>query len=141
MAEYLVSRTVPHPGEIVAMTGTPDGVVSAAIQLSNLLGRRLLAVSSASKHEPLKVLGAAATIDRNTPNLEAETRTLSDDVDIVVDVIRGAGFLPLLRALSQAWRHQERVGHQADRNDFCRSTQGPSRHVQPEPRVAAWRRD
>lgn len=105
-AENLVQRTAPRPGETVVITGASGGVGTAAIQLCKLRGCRVIAIASASKSELLFELGAEYVIDRNVPDLEAEIRAVAGGpVEIALDVVGGAMFMPLINALRQGGRY------------------------------------
>ncbi len=105
-AENLVARTALQPGETVVITGASGGVGTTAIQLCRLRGGRIIAIASASKADNLKSLGATTVIDRNESNLEQAIRdTASGPVDVVLDVVGGTMFMPLINALRQGGRY------------------------------------
>jgi len=105
-AENLVARTNLQPGETVVMAGASGGVGSGAIQLSRLRGARVIGIAATSKAEHLKALGADVVIDRNEPNLEEAIREAArGPVDVALDVVGGAGFMPLINALRQGGRY------------------------------------
>ena len=105
-AENLVARTGLQPGETVVISGASGGVGSAAIQLCKLRGAKVIAIASASKHGLVQDLGADAVIDRNCDDLESEIRECAKgNVDVALDVVGGAGFMPLINALRQSGRY------------------------------------
>ncbi len=105
-AENLVARTGLRPGETVVIAGASGGVGSAAIQLCRLRGARVIGIAARSKAELLSALGVDAVIDRNSDDLEAAIRAAAGGaVDVVLDVVGGAGVMPLLRALRQGGRY------------------------------------
>ncbi len=105
-AENLVSRTNLQPGETVVIAGASGGVGSAAIQLCRLRGARVIGIAASSKTEQLVALGVDAVIDRNSEDLETAIRTAADGaIDVALDVVGGAGVMPLLRALRQGGRY------------------------------------
>ena len=105
-AENLVSRTGLKPGETVVIAGASGGVGSAAIQLCRLRGARVIGIASPSKAETLLSLGAEYIIDRNTENLENAIRNVAKGkIDVALDVVGGAMFMPLINALRQGGRY------------------------------------
>lgn len=105
-AETLVLRAEPKPGETVVVTGASGGVGSTAIQLCRLRGVRVIGIASAAKHSLLLKAGCDAVIDRSEPDLEAAIRkTAGGPVDIVLDVVGGAMFMPVINALRQGGRY------------------------------------
>jgi len=105
-AENLTARTGLQPGETVVINGASGGVGSAAIQLCRLRGARVIAIASSSKAELLRQLGADQVIDRNHPDLEQAIREAADGpVDVGLDVVGGASFMPLINALRQGGRY------------------------------------
>lgn len=105
-AENLVARTDLKPGETVVIAGASGGVGSAAIQLCRLRGARVIGIASQSKADSLLALGAEKIIDRNTDNLEEAIRnTAKGDIDVALDVVGGAMFMPMINALRQGGRY------------------------------------
>ena len=101
-AENLVSRTALKPGETVVISGASGGVGTAAIQLCRLRGARIIAVASISKADSLADLGADQIIDRNSDDLKgAILDAARGRVDVVLDVVGGEMFMPLINALKQ----------------------------------------
>lgn len=83
--------------ERILITGASGGVGSAAVQLAKRRGAKVIALSSASKADEVKALGADQVIDRNA-DLIAELGAGS--IDVVVDLVAGDQwpiFLDLLR--------------------------------------------
>lgn len=97
-AENMINRARVGSGERVLVTGASGGVGSAAVQLAHRRGARVTALAGASKQKPLAELGAAEVLDRHAP-LE------HDSFDVVIDVVGGAGFSGLLRALRSGGRY------------------------------------
>ncbi len=105
-AENLISRTGLREDETVAIAGASGGVGSAAIQLCRLRGARVIAIASRSKAEILAGLGAEVVINRDTLDLEAARRDAAGGVlDVALDVVGGAMFMPLINALRQGGRY------------------------------------
>lgn len=96
-AENLLTRTTVSSGERILVTGASGGVGSAAVQLAQIRGARVIAVASAAKFSDVSSLGAESTIDRNESLIAALGR---DSVDVVIDLVAGAQwpeFLDILR--------------------------------------------
>jgi NADPH:quinone reductase-like Zn-dependent oxidoreductase len=105
-AENLVARTGLQPGETVVIAGASGGVGSAAIQLCRLRGARVIAIAASAKQARLTELGAHAVIDRNSLDLErAIVAAAGGKVDVALDVVGGAMFMPLINALRQGGRY------------------------------------
>ncbi len=105
-AENLISRTGLREDETVAIAGASGGVGSAAIQLCRLRGARVIAIASRSKAEILAGLGAEVVINRDTLDLEAALRDAAGGaLDVALDVVGGAMFMPLINALRQGGRY------------------------------------
>lgn len=105
-AENLVARTGLQPGETVVIAGASGGVGSAAIQLCRLRGARVIGIASQSKADLLLSLGADSIIDRNTENLEEAIRdSANGSVNVALDVVGGAMFMPMINALRQGGRY------------------------------------
>ena len=105
-AENLTARTGLQPGECVVINGASGGVGSAAIQLCRLRGARVIAIASQTKADLLIELGAERVIDRNEANLEQAIRDAAGgSVDVALDVVGGASFMPLIDALRQGGRY------------------------------------
>ncbi|MEM7563265.1 MAG: alcohol dehydrogenase family protein [Pseudomonadota bacterium] len=88
--------------ETVLITGASGGVGSAAIQLAKRRGARVIAIASAAKAEEVAALGADQVIDRGA-DLVAELG--ADCVDVVVDLVAGDGWPPLLEVLRRGGRY------------------------------------
>lgn len=105
-AETLVLRAEPKPGETVVISGASGGVGSTAIQLCKLRGARVIGIASAAKHDLVLKTGCDAVIDRSEPDLAAAIReTAGGPVEIVLDVVGGAMFMPVINALRQGGRY------------------------------------
>lgn len=88
--------------ETVLITGASGGVGSAAVQLAKRRGAKVLAIASAAKADDVAALGADQVIDRGT-DLIAELG--SDSIDVVVDLVAGPDWPPLLDLLRRGGRY------------------------------------
>lgn len=101
-AENMLHRAGVVAGETVLVTGASGGVGSAAVSLAVARGAHVLAVAGAEKHDALRSFGVTATIDRAADPAEAFGH---DSVDVVIDVVGGTGFPPLLETLRPGGRY------------------------------------
>lgn len=83
-AENLLTRVGVSTGEIVLVTGASGGVGTAVIQLAKARGARVFAITSPTKTEKLKNLGADRTFARSD-NLITELG--KNSVDVVIDLV------------------------------------------------------
>lgn len=88
--------------ERVLITGASGGVGSAAVQLAKRRGAYVIAVSSASKADEVRGVGADEVIDRNA-DLVAELGVNS--VDAVVDLVAGAQWASFLEVIRPGGRY------------------------------------
>ena len=90
-AENMLERAQVSAGDTVLITGASGGVGSALIQLVNRRGATSIALSSQSKMDELKVLGAHHVIDRDVTNLKAALKDAigKDTVSVLADVVGG----------------------------------------------------
>jgi NADPH2:quinone reductase len=89
----LVRRAALAAGETVLVQGAGGGVGSAAVQLAHARSARVLAtVDSAADGERVRELGADATIDRNSADVPAEVKRLTDGkgVDVIIELVISA---------------------------------------------------
>jgi NADPH:quinone reductase-like Zn-dependent oxidoreductase len=101
-AENMLTRADLRAGETVLITGASGGVGSAAVQLAKARGARVVAVTSATKAQSLRDLGADVIVDRDTPYVEA---LAANSVDVVVDLVGGPHWPSLLDVLSPKGRY------------------------------------
>ena len=101
-AENLLQRSRLQAGERVLITGASGGVGSAAIQLANMRGAEVVAVTVPTKAERLRQLGARQTLMRDESPVAALGR---DRVDVVIDLVAGPGFGELLEVLRPGGRY------------------------------------
>ena len=90
-AENMLERAQVSAGDTVLITGASGGVGSALIQLVNRRGATSIALSSQSKMDELRALGAHHVIDRDVTNLKAALKQAigKDTVSVLADVVGG----------------------------------------------------
>ena len=88
--------------ENVLVTGASGGVGSAAVQLAKRRGAHVTALASAAKLDEIKALGADVVVDRNT-DLVASIG--ANTIDVVIDLVAGAGWPSLLEVLKRGGRY------------------------------------
>lgn len=88
--------------ETVLVTGASGGVGSAAVQLACRRGARVIAVAGGDKAAQVGALGAGRVIGRGA-DLVAELGR--ESVDVVIDMVGGAGWPPLLDVLRRGGRY------------------------------------
>lgn len=101
-AENMLTRAAVKSGETVLVTGASGGVGSAAVQLASARGARVVAVTSASKADKLKALGADETLDRDADYVSALG---AGQVDVVIDLVAGRKWPSLLDVLRPGGRY------------------------------------
>lgn len=101
-AENMLTRADLAAGETILITGASGGVGSAAVQLAKRRGASVLAITSASKAEQVKTLGADKIIPRNADLLDSLGR---DVANVVVDVVGGPQWPELLEVLKRGGRY------------------------------------
>jgi NADPH:quinone reductase-like Zn-dependent oxidoreductase len=100
-AENMLHRAGVRAGERVLVTGASGGVGSAAVQLAKRRGAHVTGVTSASKADDVRALGADAVVHRERPLLAA---LAAEAVDVVVDVVAGPALAELLQVLTRGGR-------------------------------------
>lgn len=101
-AENLLTRAHVKSGEILLVTGASGGVGSAVVQLAKARGARVLAITSSSKSDAVRELGADDTISRDT-DLIANPGPAS--VDVVIDLVAGDKWPQYLDVLRPGGRY------------------------------------
>jgi NADPH:quinone reductase-like Zn-dependent oxidoreductase len=93
-------------GEVVLIHGAGGGVGTAAVQLARLRGATVIGTSSGAKHDMIRQLGAAHTIDYRTANVVDEVRRLTSGrgADVILDSIGGRSFADSYRLLAPLGR-------------------------------------
>jgi putative PIG3 family NAD(P)H quinone oxidoreductase len=81
-------------GETLLVHGGGSGIGTFAVQLGRALGATVIATARAPKHEALRDLGAAHTIDYSTEDFAARVAELTGGrgADVILDII-GAAYL------------------------------------------------
>ena len=100
-AENMLHRAGVQAGETVLVAGASGGVGSATVQLARARGARVVAVTSRSKMEQLRALGADLCLDRDDDLAGAFG---AQSVDVVVDNVAGDGFAARLKVLKRGGR-------------------------------------
>ena len=105
--EYMLTRAQLSAGETALITGASGGVGSGLVQLAKRRGARVIAVAGRSKMEAVAALGADRVIARDDANFESAVRAAAPDgqVQVVADVVGGAGFASLVNLLARGGRY------------------------------------
>ncbi len=101
-AENMLTRTNLREGETVLITGASGGVGSAAVQLAKARGAVVAVVTSASKAQSLRDLGADIIVDRDADYVAAVG---ASSVDVVLDLVAGDKWPALLEVLRPKGRY------------------------------------
>jgi NADPH:quinone reductase-like Zn-dependent oxidoreductase len=101
-AENMLARSAVRAGETVLVTGASGGVGSAAVQLARRRGATVIALASAANAAEILALGADLVLPREADPVAELGR---EAVDVVIDVVGGAGFPPLLNILRRGGRY------------------------------------
>ena len=105
-AENLINKTGLSSGETIVISGASGGVGTAAIQLAKIRRARVIAISSPSKEQALKDIGADQVVSRTEDNLLSTIKHLAGgEVDVAVDVVGGDTFSVLIDCLRQGGRY------------------------------------
>lgn len=93
-------------GDKVLIHAAAGGVGLAAVQICRWKGAEIFGTASASKHERLKTLGVAHTIDYRTQDFEAEVKRITngEGVTIVLDAVGGESYKKSYRCLEHLGR-------------------------------------
>jgi NADPH:quinone reductase-like Zn-dependent oxidoreductase len=98
----MLGRAGLGPGETVLVTGASGGVGTALIQVARARGATPIAVSVPAKADALRTLGAEEVIDRDS---DPAAVLGAGSIDVVADVVGGAGFPRLLDVLRPGGRY------------------------------------
>jgi len=105
--EHMLQRVGLSEGEKILVPGASGGVGSALVQLAKRRGAWVLAVTSKAKMDSIRELGADAVLDRNQKDLEHQIQEIlaGGEVDVVADVVGGAGFSMCFNFLCRGGRY------------------------------------
>jgi NADPH:quinone reductase-like Zn-dependent oxidoreductase len=101
-AENLLTRSNVSKNDTVLISGASGGVGSAAIQLSKARGAKIIAITSASKFDEIKKIGASQTISRSDDLVEVLGE---NSVDVVIDLVAGETWGKFLDVLKPKGRY------------------------------------
>lgn len=101
-AENMLYRSNPQQGQTVLITGASGGVGSAAVQLAKARGANVIAITSESKAQQLKDLGADKVLSREDDLIKTLGKS---SVDVVIDLVAGEQWPKLLEVLKPKGRY------------------------------------
>lgn len=101
-AENLLERSGVKEDEVVLITGASGGVGSAAIQLANRRGARVVAVASKAKADMVIEIGADKVIHREDKLIDSIE---DQSIDVVIDLVAGEDWGDLLDVLKKGGRY------------------------------------
>ncbi len=101
-SENMLHRAGVAAGDRVLVAGASGGVGSATVQLAKRRGAHVIAITSVSKMNQIRDLGADEVIDRNQ---DLEARLGENSIDVVIDNVAGAGFPKMLKVLRPGGRY------------------------------------
>ena len=101
-AENMVHRANVVAGETVLVTGASGGVGSAAVQLVRRRGATVIAVTSSSKADEVRAIGAQRIMMRDVEPLAALGPRA---VDVVIDAVGGEGCAGRVEVLKPGGRY------------------------------------
>jgi len=101
-AENMLTRAAVGEGDVVLVTGASGGVGSAAVQLAQARGARVIAVARSAKAATLEALGAQTVLDRDADFAAALGHNA---VDVVIDLVGGPAWPALLDLLRPGGRY------------------------------------
>ena len=98
-AEHMLARAGVIRGQVVLVTGASGGVGGALIQLARRRRARVVAVTSASKVDDVRAIGADIVIDRTMPDLGEVVLEATNGIDVFADVVGGVLFAELFETI------------------------------------------
>lgn len=101
-AELMIQRAGVTANDVVLITGASGGVGSAAVQLAKCRGAHVIAITTESKRDQILALGADQVVDRAT---DLAVCLGKNSVSVVIDLVGGAGWPPLLDVLKIGGRY------------------------------------
>jgi len=106
-AEHMLDRIDLQEGETILIPGASGGVGSALVQLAHRRKARVLAITSKSKMDFIKQLGAYEVFERHQIDLEPRIREAAPgkEVNAVADIVGGTNFVMYLDLLARGGRY------------------------------------
>jgi len=106
-AEHMLDRIDLREGETILIPGASGGVGSALVQLAHRRKARVLAITSKSKLDFIKQLGAREVFERRQIDLELKIREAvpGKEVNAVADIVGGTNFTMYLDLLARGGRY------------------------------------
>lgn len=101
-AENMIQRSGILPGQRVLIPGASGGVGSALVQLLRRRDAEVIAISTRSKHDAIRRVGAACILDRDD---DPVALLGSESMDVVIDNVGGAAFGKMLKVLKCGGRY------------------------------------
>jgi NADPH:quinone reductase-like Zn-dependent oxidoreductase len=101
-AENLLTRSNVKQNDVVLVSGASGGVGSAAIQLACARGAKVIAITSPSKFEDIKALGASKVLSRDDDLVQVLG---SNSVTVVIDLVAGKKWTDFLEVLKPCGRY------------------------------------
>lgn len=101
-AENMLHRANVKEGDVVFITGASGGVGSAAVQLATRRGALIIAQTGAEKASEILALGASKVVHRNADIVRDIGH---DSVDVVIDIVGGNQWPPLLDVLKRGGKY------------------------------------
>ena len=101
-AENLLTRANVNQNDVVLISGASGGVGSAAIQLAKARGAKVIAITSPSKFDEIKSLGASQVISRHDDIVEVLEKS---SINVVIDLVAGEAWGKFLEVLKPKGRY------------------------------------
>jgi NADPH:quinone reductase-like Zn-dependent oxidoreductase len=101
-AENLLTRANVNKNDTVLISGASGGVGSAAIQLAQARGAKVIAIVSPSKFDVIKSLGVSKVVSRDDDIVEVLGE---NSVDVVIDLVAGKTWARFLEVLKSKGRY------------------------------------
>jgi len=101
-AENLLTRSNVNENDIVLVSGASGGVGSAAVQLARARGAKVIAITSKSKFEAIKEIGANQVLSREDNIVEVLGK---NSVTVVIDLVAGKKWNDFLEVLKPKGRY------------------------------------
>lgn len=101
-SENLLTRAGVNENDIVLISGASGGVGSATIQLAKARGAKVYAITSESKFEEIKALGASKVLSRKDNLIDVLGK---NSVTVVIDLVAGDSWSDFLEVLKPKGRY------------------------------------